>query len=82
MYGYNNYPGPEGYSSSGPEGVNEAGIQIHCPPDASVYFDGERTTQQGELRRFVTPPLEPGEDYHYEIRAVWDEDGRRVDRVR
>jgi uncharacterized protein (TIGR03000 family) len=83
MYGYNYDPSDQGYSSfySGPQ-ESSARIQIHCPPDATVYFDGERTTQQGELRRFVTPSLEPGQDYHYEIRAVWDENGRRVDRVR
>jgi uncharacterized protein (TIGR03000 family) len=55
---------------------------IHVPPDATVYFDGELTRGQGEVRRFESPPLEPDASYTYEIRAVWEENGRTVDRVK
>jgi uncharacterized protein (TIGR03000 family) len=83
-YGYNYYPGAPGYSSfySGPEDSGEARIMIHVPPDATVYFDGELTRGQGEVRRFESPPLDPDGSYTYEIRAVWDENGRTVDRVK
>jgi uncharacterized protein (TIGR03000 family) len=55
---------------------------IHVPPDATVYFDGDLTRGQGEVRRFVSPPLDPDGSYTYEIRAVWEENGRTVDRVK
>ena len=33
------------------------------------------------MRKFVSPPLEPGE-YTYELKARWKEDGREVVRTR
>jgi uncharacterized protein (TIGR03000 family) len=34
------------------------------------------------VRRFVTPPLIPGQAYVYDVRAIWLEDGRDVTRDR
>jgi uncharacterized protein (TIGR03000 family) len=57
-------------------------IGVRVPENAEIWFDGEKTSQKGTLREFVTPPLDPGQKYTYEIKARWDENGREVTRVR
>jgi uncharacterized protein (TIGR02246 family) len=57
-------------------------ITIAVPPDAAIFFDGTATTQRGSERRFVSPPLERGRKYDYEIRARWMENGRVVQQAR
>jgi uncharacterized protein (TIGR03000 family) len=56
-------------------------LAVHVPPGATLWVDGRRTAQTGAQRQFVSPPLESGRDYTYEIRARWTEDGRTVDQV-
>jgi uncharacterized protein (TIGR03000 family) len=43
--------------------------------EADVWFGGVKTKQTGKEREFVTPPLEPGQKYKYQVRAVWSEKG-------
>ena len=38
-------------------------------PNAKVTIDGQPTGQNGMVRTFQTPPLEPGYQYSYEVRA-------------
>ena len=47
-----------------------------------MLIDGTRTTRQGAERQFVSPPLEPGKRYSYEIEARWTEDGKEVSQTR
>src|SRR5262249_58321225 len=56
-----------------------AAIQVQLPADAELWVEGERMKLAGPRRRFVSPPLDPGVPYTYEIRAVWRENGRKVD---
>jgi uncharacterized protein (TIGR03000 family) len=42
---------------------------LQVPGDAKIYFDGQPTKQTGTLRTFVTPPIRPGIDFTYELRA-------------
>lgn len=71
---------------SGPSGsatvAAHAGIRILVPADAEVFFDGEPTTQKGSERLFISPPLQAGKKYHYEIRARWKDNGKPVERTR
>jgi uncharacterized protein (TIGR03000 family) len=53
-------------------------IDLQVPADARVWFDGEKTSQTGTQRQFVTPPLIQGREYTYEVRAAWKEGGRDV----
>jgi uncharacterized protein (TIGR03000 family) len=53
-------------------------FDVQVPADAQVFFDGEKTNQTGEQRQFVSPPLAPGREYTYEVRAMWKEGGREV----
>jgi len=48
-----------------------ATIEVRLPPMAELSFDGAPTTQRGPVRRFITPPLEPGWAYGYKVAARW-----------
>jgi uncharacterized protein (TIGR03000 family) len=53
-----------------------ARINVLVPSEAVLTIQGQRMTQTGSYREFVSPPLVPGQDYTYTIRATWDENGR------
>jgi uncharacterized protein (TIGR03000 family) len=88
------YSGPATYSEDaqdygdqGPAGrmmANEdaAMIAVRVPPNADIWFDGQKTNQKGAVRQFETPALDPGHDYAYEVRARWNENGRNIERTR
>jgi serine/threonine-protein kinase len=46
-------------------------ITVIVPATAEVWFNGDRTAQKGQRREFVTPPLQAGRTFSYEIRARW-----------
>lgn len=71
---------PQGSPTVGSTTSNDqALIEVRCPPDAEILFDGEETRQRGTDRRlFTSPPLEPGKRYHYDVEARWNQDGRTV----
>jgi uncharacterized protein (TIGR03000 family) len=80
-YGYDN---SGGYNNPGSndQDPNAAFMNVRVPSNAQVWFDGENTQQRGDLRRFVSPPLDPGKTFTYEIKASWTENGRQVERTR
>jgi uncharacterized protein (TIGR03000 family) len=56
-------------------------IDMKVPANAEVWFSGEKTTQRGADRSFVTPELNRDGKYAYQIKARWtDEDGKVVER--
>jgi uncharacterized protein (TIGR03000 family) len=57
-------------------------ITVVVPADAEVFFDGAPTSQKGAERLFVSPDLEPGKTYSYEVLARWKEKGQTVERTR
>lgn len=61
---------------------NQALINLRVPPNAEVYFDDQKTTQTGTFRSFISPPLNPNQDYVYHVRVHWMQDGRAVDKTR
>jgi uncharacterized protein (TIGR03000 family) len=46
-------------------------LVVRIRPDAQLQVDGSPTRQTGEVRRFVTPPLEVGKTFSYTLSAVW-----------
>jgi len=53
------------------------------PANAEVWFGNEKASlQQGPVREFESPPLTPGDEYTYSIRARWMENGRTVERTK
>jgi uncharacterized protein (TIGR03000 family) len=59
-----------------------AHLNVRVPADAEFWVDGTQTKQSGSLRQFVSPPLEAGQDYSYELKARWVENGREVVQTR
>jgi uncharacterized protein (TIGR03000 family) len=49
---------------------------------AEVFFDDHRVTGSGELRRFVSPPLNKDKTYSYDVTVRWIQDGRWVSQTR
>jgi uncharacterized protein (TIGR03000 family) len=39
--------------------------------NAQIFVDGAKTSQSGSSRSFVTPALEPGKTFSYEMRVQW-----------
>jgi uncharacterized protein (TIGR03000 family) len=61
--------------------ASTAQLNVSVPADAEVWVQGMKTSRTGTFRQFVSPPLEPGSNYTYEIRARWMQDGQVVDRT-
>jgi uncharacterized protein (TIGR03000 family) len=61
---------------------NLARLTVRVPPDAKVWFDDEPTSQQGPVRNFDSPPIDPGQEYTYDIRAQWRQGDREVERTK
>jgi uncharacterized protein (TIGR03000 family) len=61
---------------------NAAHLMVYVPANAQLWFNGTPTQLTGTQREFFSPPLTPGQMYHYEIRARWMENGRPVDVTR
>ena len=57
-------------------------IRVRVPADAEIWFSGEKTSQRGEWRLFLTPILKEGQSLDYEVRARWKQDGKEVDQTR
>ncbi len=71
-----------GASARTTEDSNAVRVELRVPADAKVSFEGEKTIQTGNWRRYVSPPITPGENYTYDIQANWMENGRQVTRTR
>jgi uncharacterized protein (TIGR03000 family) len=69
---------PEPEPAAAPE--TTARLNVLVPSDASLFIQGTRMNQTGSYREFVSPPLVPGEEYTYNVRAVWNENGHEVSR--
>ena len=68
--------------SSAVPNENAIYVRVQVPPDADVWFDGQKTSQKGPVRFFESPPVDPGRQYVYHIRARWNQDGSVVDQTR
>jgi uncharacterized protein (TIGR03000 family) len=54
-------------------------IAVCVPAGAELWFNGEKTAQNGTERVFTSPPLENGRSYSYQVRATWTRDGRTIE---
>ena len=82
-YPYSNYPYTANYYSNATQTGyaeeadmpamqrNIAHVRVLVPAGAKISFDGTDTEQTGTERVFVTPELQPGRSYKYEVRAHW-----------
>ena len=74
--------GDLGYYPPPPPTDNTVNVRVIVPANAEVWFDDSATQQRGSVREFVSPPLTPGRQYTYEIRARWREGDHDVTRTR
>jgi uncharacterized protein (TIGR03000 family) len=62
------------------QGQDVAWVLVKLPPGAekaTISFGSYVTKTTGRLERwFVSPPLEPGKTYSYEVTAIWTMDGK------
>ncbi len=64
----------------GGEEEQRATLRVRLPADARLVIDGQESRQTGLLRRFYSPPLEPGKSYHYTLEWTYQKDGKSVTR--
>jgi uncharacterized protein (TIGR03000 family) len=74
------YSGDLGYNNAMPVpqvADASAHLQVIVPvPDAVLWFNGYQASMTGLTRLFDTPPLQPGGDYSYSIKAAWSQNGQ------
>jgi uncharacterized protein (TIGR03000 family) len=58
---------------------NTANLTLVVPEGTELWFNGTKISTTGTKREFVTPPLTPGKDFIYEIKARWRENGKPVE---
>jgi len=59
-----------------------ARIRVRVPPAASVMIEGQYTAPTGFVREFITPRIDPTQEYSYTVQARWAENGQQVVRTR
>jgi uncharacterized protein (TIGR03000 family) len=55
-----------------------ATIRVTLPADARLTVDGQPTRSISAERLFLSPPLEPGQDFRYTFRAEFLREGKTV----
>jgi len=50
---------------------SRAKITLRVPLTSEVFVDGSKLQQNGVMREIITPPLEPGGRYHYDVLVRW-----------
>jgi uncharacterized protein (TIGR03000 family) len=58
-------------------------LNVRLPaPNAEIWVQGQPTQQRGTWREYISPRLNPDQNYVYDVRARWTENGREVERTR
>jgi len=55
-----------------------ATIVVSLPAEARLLIDDEATASTSAQRVFVSPNLNPGRDFHYNLKAEFVRDGRTL----
>jgi uncharacterized protein (TIGR03000 family) len=73
-------PAPEGGEKKPGVGAlsNQAQLVVSLPADAKLTIDGQATSATSATRTFVTPELQPGMTYIYNLKAEVVADGKPV----
>jgi uncharacterized protein (TIGR03000 family) len=69
---YNDFPMIEEQETVSPaDTAQPAYVEVQVPAAAQLWFEGVRMNQTGTIRDFVSPALQPGRTFTYDIRAQW-----------
>ncbi|HEY8503306.1 MAG TPA: TIGR03000 domain-containing protein [Gemmataceae bacterium] len=74
-------PGPAKEMPKGSDSASApapATISVTLPADATLTIDGAPTQSTSGVRTFTTPALEPGQVYHYTLRAEVEREGKTL----
>ncbi len=67
--------GRQAFAQQPPPGGTRSMVKVTVPAaDAELLIDGQTTRTTGKSREYVTPELEAGKKYAYELRVVWKPD--------
>jgi len=75
-------PTPVPAPSPVPTGATPVHVTVNVPDGAQVWVADAPSNQTGPTQTFVSPPIEPGVDYTYVVRATWTENGQPVSRTK
>jgi uncharacterized protein (TIGR03000 family) len=79
VYGGSYYSSSEGNTyPQAAEGMAPATLVVHLPASARLTVDDTPTRSISETRQFITPPLDRDKQFHYELKAEMNRDGRPV----
>src|SRR5215472_962600 len=62
--------------------ITSARVTVRLPDEARLWFENTPTKSTGAVREFSSPPLTPGMQYAYTVRATWAENGKEVTQMR
>jgi uncharacterized protein (TIGR03000 family) len=63
------------------QSATPATLVVTLPADATLTIDGNPTTSTSSPRVFVSPPLDPGKEFHYTLKATVMREGKPVEMV-
>ena len=69
-------------TSPAAENANKARLLLRVPADAVVRLNGQRMRANGEEREYLSPELEEGETYVYDIQVTWTQEGQKREESR
>jgi uncharacterized protein (TIGR03000 family) len=70
----------ESVANEQPAPVDAAVMRVTVPDaSAQVFLNGQPTSSTGTVRRYVTPHLDAGKAYTYDLRAVWSRGGQSLE---
>jgi len=80
---YSPAPPDQGNAEAPPADPNVAVFVVRVPdPNAEVWFQDQKTQQQGTVREYETEALDPNKSYTFKLRARWMQNGRPVEATR
>lgn len=60
----------------------EAKVVVNVPDDAALYIDGQKSKMTSDRRTFVSPVLQPGATYFYDLKVEVVRDGEKKTETR
>ncbi len=72
----------EGESARSSAGSDRGVLTVQVPSDARVFVNGAETRSVGNERRYVSRGLSKGYSYRYEVRAITERNGRKLEQTR
>jgi uncharacterized protein (TIGR03000 family) len=75
---YYDYAPPQQYIASRPI-QDVARMEVRLPePDCTLWVQGQQMNSTGSVRHFRSPQLDPSQQYTYNVKAEWNDNGKLV----